>query len=356
MMGHKNSIRSAPSSTTTQLRGETQMNEVSQHPAQAVQQLATAYWASRCLHVAAELGVADVLGDEPQTAEAIAQLLGVQPAALHRILRALANHGVFQHDGERFAHNESSRLLRTGVPGSLRSLTRMMGLKVHWDAYRELDSALRTGRPPIAQVTKDGLFPYLADHPEEAQLFHEAMAEKTTMQVGLVTDAYDFSAFTTIGDIGGGLGQLLYAVLEKAPQARGVLFDLPETIARAREGNMPRVTYVGGDFFKDLIPPCDAYMMMTVLHDWSDAESISILKNLQASAPRGAKLLLIEGVVEPTARNDFILDLDIEMLALTTGRERTRTEWETMLSRAGFRMTRIIPTSAMSSIIEAELG
>jgi hypothetical protein len=332
------------------------MNEVSQHPAQAVQQLATAYWASRCLHIAAELGVADVLGDEPQTAEAIAQSLGVQPAALHRILRALANHGVFQHDGTRFAHNESSRMLRTGVPGSLRSLTRMMGLKIHWDAYRELDSAVRTGRPPISQVTKDGLFPYLTDHPEEGQIFNEAMAGKSSLQVGPVTGAYDFSAFKTIGDIGGGLGHLLYAVLERAPQARGVLFDLPETIAQARESGMPRVTYVGGDFFKDLIPPCDAYMMMTVLHDWSDAESISILKNLQAGAPRGAKLLLIEGVVDPTARNSFILDLDIEMLALTTGRERTRIEWETLLSRAGFRMTRIIPTAASSSIIEAELA
>ncbi len=332
------------------------MNEVSQHPAQAVQQLATAYWASRCLHIAAELGVADVLGDEPQTAEAIAQSLGVQPAALHRILRALANHGVFQHDGTRFAHNESSRMLRTGVPGSLRSLTRMMGLKIHWDAYRELDSAVRTGRPPISQVTKDGLFPYLTDHPEEGQIFNEAMAGKSSLQVGPVTGAYDFSAFKTIGDIGGGLGHLLYAVLERAPQARGVLFDLPETIAQARESGMPRVTYVGGDFFKDPIPPCDAYMMMTVLHDWSDAESISILKNLQAGAPRGAKLLLIEGVVDPTARNSFILDLDIEMLALTTGRERTRIEWETLLSRAGFRMTRIIPTAASSSIIEAELA
>src|SRR5580693_2336586 len=158
MMGHKNSIRSAPSSTTTQLRGETQMNEVSQHPAQAVQQLATAYWASRCLHVAAELGVADVLGDEPQTAEALARSLGVLPDALHRILRALANHGVFEHDGERFSHNQSSRMLRTGVPGSLRSLARMMGLKVHWDAYRELDSALRTGQPPMTQVAQGGIF------------------------------------------------------------------------------------------------------------------------------------------------------------------------------------------------------
>ena len=331
------------------------MNEEPQHPALAVQQVATAYWTSRCLHIAADLGVADVLGDDPQTAEALAASLGVQSAALHRILRALANHGIFEHDGERFAHNASSRTLRTGVPGSLRSLTRMMGLKVHWDAYRELDSALRAGRPPIEQVAQEGLFPYLAAHPEEAQLFNEAMAGKSAMQIGMVRDAYDFGGFATIGDIGGGLGHLLYGVLEKAPQARGVLFDLPETIARARESNMPRVSYVGGDFFQDSIPPCDAYMMMTVLHDWSDAESIAILKNLGSSAPRHAKLLLVEGVVDPTARNNFILDLDIEMLVMTTGRERTRTEWDHLLSRAGFRMTRIIPM-ASSAIIEAGLA
>ncbi len=332
------------------------MNEQSRHPAQPVMQLANAYWASRCVHVVAELGVADVLGDDPQTALALAQSLGVQPTALHRILRSLANHGIFEHDGERFAHNESSRMLRTGAPGSLRSLARMMGMKVHWDAFRELDSALRSGQPPIAQVTGNGLFPYLNEHPEEAQLFNEAMAGKSIMQIGPVTEAYDFTAFKTIGDIGGGLGHLLYAVLERAPQAQGVLFDLPQAITRARESDMPRVSYVGGDFFKDPIPPCDAYMMMTVLHDWSDAESIAILENLRAGAPRGAKLLLVEGVLDPTARESFILDLDIEMLVMTTGRERTRAEWESMLARAGFRMTRVIATGGLWSIVEAELA
>jgi hypothetical protein len=331
------------------------MTQEPRHPAQAIQQLATAYWTSRCLHVAADLGVADALGEEPQTAEALARSLGVKPDPLHRILRSLANHGVFEHDGERFAHNQSSRLLRTGVPGSLRSLARMMGMKVHWDAYRELDSALRTGQSPMAKVTQGGFFPYLAEHPEDARIFNEAMAGKSVPQIGAITKAYDFSAFGTIGDIGGGLGHLLHAVLDAAPQARGVLFDLPEVIVSARESNNPRVTYVGGSFFKDPIPPCDAYMMMTVLHDWSDAESITILRNLRSSAPRSAKVLLIEGVVEPTARNNFLLDLDIEMLVMATGRERTRGEWETLLSHAGFRMTRIVSTPTSSSVIEAEL-
>src|SRR6185437_10853947 len=118
-------------------------------PRQIVQALAVAYWASRCLHVVAELGVADKLGDEPQTAESLARSLGVQPQALHRVLRSLCNHGIFVHDGERFAHNAESRLLRSDVPGSMRSLARMMGMKVHWDAYRELDAAVRTGQASI---------------------------------------------------------------------------------------------------------------------------------------------------------------------------------------------------------------
>jgi hypothetical protein len=324
------------------------------NPAQTVLNLAVAYWASRCLHLVAELGVADALGDEPQTAEVLARACGAKPQALHRVLRALANHGVFDHDGERFAHNAASRTLRTDAAGSMRSLARMMGLKVHWDAYGELEFALRTGQPSITKVAAGGLFAYLRSHSDEARLFHEAMAGKSFAQVGPVLEAYDFRGFATIGDIGGGLGHLLYAVLERVPEARGVLFDLPDVIARAREHANPHVTYVGGDFFKDPIPRCDAYMMMTVLHDWSDDEAVAILKNLKAGAPRAAKLLVIDGVVQPTARNDTVLDVDIEMLVMTTGRERTLVEWSAVLSLAGFRLTRVIPAGAWSSIVEAQ--
>jgi hypothetical protein len=304
----------------------------------------------------AELGIADLLGDEAQTAAALARPSAVNAQALHRVLRSLSNHGVFVHDGELFAHNAASRLLRSDAPGSMRSLARMMGLKVHWDAYRELDTAVRTGKPGIAAVVEGGLFGYLHEHPEEAQLFHEAMAGKSYAQVGPILEAYDFSGFETIGDIGGGLGHLLYAVLDRVPRARGVLFDLPEVVEHARRATNPRVSYVGGDFFKDPIPPCDAYMMMTVLHDWSDHESIAILKNIKANAPRTAKILILEGVVQPDARNHFLLDLDIEMLAMTTGRERTQKEWSAVIAGAGMRLARVIPADPWSSIVEAEVA
>jgi O-methyltransferase domain/Dimerisation domain len=323
-------------------------------PPKIIQDLAVAYWASRCLHVVAELGIADVLGAEPQTAESLAQASGTNPQALHRVLRALCNHGVFVHDGATFAHNAASRVLRSDEPGSMRSLTRMMGLKVHWDAYRELDTALRNGKPAISSVVEGGLFGYLQTHPDAGRLFDEAMAGKAFAQVGPILEAYDFSGFGTIGDIGGGLGHMLNGVLERVPRARGVLFDLPQVIAQARRGANPRIDYVGGDFFKDPIPSCNAYLLMTVLHDWSDAESVAILKNIKASAPRHAKLLILEGVVQPDAQEHFLLDLDIEMLVMTTGRERTRQEWDAVVGGAGLRLARVIPAGRWSSIIEVD--
>jgi hypothetical protein len=325
-------------------------------PHKVVRSLAVAYWASRCLHIVAELGIADLLGDEPQTAQALARPESLNAQALHRVLRSLANHGIFVHDGERFAHNEASRLLRSDTPGSLRSLTRMMGLKMHWDGYRELDVSVRTGRPAIAAVVDGGLFGYLRAHPDEGQVFHEAMAGKSFAQIGPILEAYDFSGLRTIGDIGGGLGHLLNAVLARAPQARGVLFDLPQVIERARANPNPRIDYVGGDFFKNPIPPCDVYMMMTVLHDWSDEESIAILKNVMSTAPSNAKVLILEGVVQPDARDSFLLDLDIEMLVMTTGRERTRKEWDAVIAGAGMRLARVIQAGQSSSIVEAVMA
>jgi hypothetical protein len=324
------------------------------NPAQTVLMLTTAYWASRCLQVAAELGVADVLGEEPQTAEALAGALGVQPQPLGRVLRCLANHGVFTMKGGRFAHNAASRLLASGARPSLRSLARMMGLRPHWDAYGELEHTVRTGQPGIAAATGASLFDYLAGRPEHALIFDEAMVGKSIEQIGGALAAYDFSGFRTIGDIGGGAGHLLEAVLAQAPEAEGVLFDLPQVAGRAAEAPHPRIRYVGGDFFSDPIPPCDAYLMMTVLHDWSDAEAAQILARIKRGAPAGAKLLLIEAVIGLKDGFDFGKDLDIEMLAMTTGRERTAEEWAVVLAEGGWRLTRIVPTSGMSAVIEAE--
>ena len=323
-------------------------------PSQVLLTLTTGYWVSRCLHVAAELGVADALGEEPQTAEALAPSLGVQAQPLGRVLRCLANHGVFEMKGDRFAHNGASRLLAADARPSLRSLVRMMGLRAHWDAYGELEHSVRTGAPGIVAAVGGDFFDYMATHPDHARIFDEAMTGKSLGQIGGVLGAYDFSGFKTIGDIGGGAGHLLAAVLGAAPDAEGVLFDLPAVVARAAEAPHPRIRYVGGDFFSDPIPVCDAYLLMTVLHDWSDAEVAQILAQIKRAAPAGAKLLLIEAVIGLNDGFDFGKDLDIEMLAMTTGRERTAEEWKTVLAAGGWRLARVIPTRAMSAVIEAE--
>jgi hypothetical protein len=323
------------------------------NPAEAILGLSTAYWASRCLHVAAHFGVADALGEEPQTAEVLAAAVGVLPDPLYRVLRCLANHGIFELRDGKVGHNDASRLLRTDARPSLRALAQMMGLSMHWAAYGELERTLRTGEPGVAAATGGDLFGYLAAHPDEARIFDDAMTAKSLGQIGGALAAYDFSGFKAIGDIGGGAGHLLEAVLAKVPGAQGVLFDLPQVAERAAETAHPRIRYVGGDFFNDPIPGCDAYLMMTVLHDWSDSEAAQILAQIKRTAPAGAKLLLVEAVIGIKDGYDFGKDLDIEMLAMTTGRERTGEEWTAVLAAGGWRLTRIVPTPGMSAVIEA---
>jgi hypothetical protein len=325
-------------------------------PGQTLLGLTTAYWVSRCLHVAAELGVADRLHDEPQSAETLAATLGVQAQPLMRVLRCLANHGVFAVEDDLIAHNAASRMLATDARPSLRSLVRMMGLRAHWDAYGELETSVRTGEPGFRAATGGGLFDYLTKHADHARVFDEAMTGKSLGQIGGVLAAYDFSGFKTIGDIGGGAGHLLAAVLQTAPEAQGVLFDLPQVAERAAEAPHPRIRYVGGDFFNDELPVCDAYLMMTVLHDWSDAEAAQILAQIRRAAPPGAKMLLIEAVIGLNPGFDFGKDLDIEMLVMTTGRERTAEEWTRVLAEGGWRLTRIVPARGMSAVVEAELA
>lgn len=326
------------------------------NPGEIVMRLSTAYWASRCIHVTAELGIADALGDAPESAAALAAKTGTHAAALHRILRCLATHGVFTLKDGKFAHNEASRLLRSDNPRSMRSLSRMMGLNFHWDIYRELTQSLKTGKPAARFVVEGGLFDYMRNKPEEGRIFDEAMVGKSFGQIGPVVEAYDFKAFKTIADVGGGLGHLLGAVLDATPGAKGTLFDLPEVIARAKSTPHARMSYVGGDFFKDTIPSCDAYIMMMVLHDWSDDESIAILKNIKAGARSGAKLILVEAIIEEGAIGSLPIDIDIEMLAMTTGKERTKADWEHVLGAAGYQLTRAFPVGGYSGIIEAVIA
>lgn len=326
---------------------------VEANPFETLIRMAGGYCVNRSLHVIADIGVADALGDTPETAEKLAQATGCNADALRRVLALLSNHGVFKRDGERFGHSAASKLLRSDDPQSMRSLVRMLGMRVNWAAYGEFEHSLRTGRPALEKVVPEGFWDYLSKNAEAGKIFNEAMAGKAYGQVAAVLGAYSFKDFKVIADIGGGQGHLLRGILAATPTARGILFDLPHVIEKASGPASDRLTLQPGDFFKDALPTADGYLMMEVIHDWNDKESLAILSAVRRAAPAQAKLLLIESIVPDKPGPNWPQMLDINMMALLTGRQRTVAEYEQLFDAAGFHLAKAIPTSANVSIIEA---
>ena len=319
--------------------------------------LATGYWAPRCLHVAAELGVADRLDDRAATPEELAKAVGAHPQSLARVLRTLASVGVFEEVDGRFRHSAASRLLRSDHPQSQRSFVRMMGMPVHWAAYGQLEHAVRTGESAMQHISPGGTFEYFASHPHESRLFDEAMTAKSLEAIAAIVRAYDFSPFGLIADVGGGRGHLLEGVLAATPGARGVLCDLPHVISNLEAQRSERLSLQAVDFFKDVLPTCDAYLLMSVIHDWGDSEAIAILRAVRRAAPPHAKLLVFELTIPDTPGPHPGKMLDIEMLVMTRGgRERSRAEFARLYEAAGFRLERAIATSAGTLILQGAVG
>jgi hypothetical protein len=323
------------------------------NPFETVMQVTSGYWVSRCLHVVADLGVADKLGDTPQDVASLAQAVGAQPDALGRVLRLLSSVGVFASADNGYAHTDASRLLRSDHPASLRAFVRMTGLPMCWDSYRALDSTVKTGVPAVRNVVGEP-FAWFASHPEEAGIFEEAMTGKAFAQVAGVLAAYDFSSAKKVADIGGGRGHLLQAVLKAAPTARGVLFDLPHVIGAASALASDRLELQAGDFFKDSLPSCDTYLLMEVIHDWADPEAKAILAAVRKAAPSGAKLLLLETPLPATPAPHPAKALDVHMMVMVGGRERTEAEYGALLAASNFKLARAIPTRSGMAILEAE--
>jgi C-methyltransferase len=324
---------------------------IEQRPHEIIWNLTNAEIASRCLHVVAELGVADAMTDEPVTAAVLASSGGVNAEALHRILCLLADHGVFSRDGLEFSHSPASQLLRTDHPMSMRAFPQMMNQSVIQDILGRLDHSVRTGAPATEVVSPEGLWSYYQSRPEESETFGRAMTAKASGDIACVLGAYDFSRFGVIADIGGGRGHLLRAALKSAPRASGVLFDLPEVTSQA-DVNHERLTVQAGDFFHDRLPVADAYLLMEVLHDWPDAEAAEILGAIRTVAPPGATVLVIENVLPDQGPDPRGHTLDVIMLAVTGGRERTPSELTQLFNRAGLSNPTIINTDGPLRIAE----
>jgi hypothetical protein len=311
--------------------------------------LATGHLLPRCLHVAAEIGVADRLGDAPSTTDALARDCGCNANALGRMLRLLATAGVFQEGPAGWSHTEVSRLLRSDHPASMRAFARMMGGRMQWAGVGELEHSARTGEAAIEKVIPGGFWAYFQGRPEEAGVFADAMVSKANGMIAALLPAFDFSPYKVIADVGGGRGHVLRAILDATPGARGILFDLPHVLADVPPSQ--RMEPCPGDFFKDRLPQADAYILSEVLHDWSDERAVEILRAVRASAREGAHLLVLEVMLPEKPGPHPAHVLDVIMLALTGGRERTRADHEALMRAGGFRLERIVPTGNPESVI-----
>ena len=334
-------------------RSATIDRELPAPPHQLVWDLAEAVIASRALHVVAGLGVADALGPDPMSAAALAERCNSDADALGRVLTLLCAHGIFRREGTSFAHNDASELLRADHPASMRGFARLNGLPIVWNSLQALEATVRSGTSGAELAHSQGLFAYLARHPDEAATFGEAMAGKARADIVDVLSTYDFGGVATIADIGGGRGDLLHAVLDAAPQASGVLFELPQVIASIEDLSSSRLRLQAGDFFHDPLPEADLYLLMEIVHDWPDDEATSILSAVRRAAPAGAVVLVLEHLAPDEGVDRISATLDVQMLAVTGGRERSATDLSGLLRDAGFATRSVAPTPGPISIVEA---
>jgi hypothetical protein len=330
-------------------------------PGEILMQHATGFMVSAALNAVTRLGIPELLKTGPKPTSQLAREASANEDALYRILRALASIGVFNEVSSRtFALTSVGELLCAGVAGSLKEMILWWNDRLHYETYAEMEHALRTGETVIEKTHGDACFDYLAKHEEVSGHFNAAMTDFSTVTVPAMLEAYDFSWLNggTLVDIAGGHGYLLTEVLKKYPQIRGKLFDLEHVLAGAgpqieKAGVKSRCETVSGDFFKS-VPEADAYVMKHIIHDWNDEKALTILKNVHRAASAKARILVVDAVLVPGNEPNLAKWLDVEMLMLPGGRERTQEEFAKLFAQAGFKLTRVVPTKSPVSVVEGE--
>ena len=321
-------------------------------PLDLILQTSGGYCVARALHVAADLGVADRIGEAAADVAEVARGVGADADALARILRLLSAHGIFSVSDGTVSHNQASATLRSDHPRSTRDLARMFGLPFMWQTIGALDHSVRTGTPASAQVPPGNVWAWLAERPEASAIFNGAMTGKAFGQVAALVETVDFSPFRRIADIGGGRGHLLQAILQKWPEATGILFEQPHVIEEVRGLASDRLALQAGDFFAGGLPAADAYILMEVIHDWADDEAIRILSAVRDAAPPGSRLLLAEQLMPETAGPHWVKMLDVHMMALFAARQRSREQYDRLAEQSGFAPVRVVDTPAGISLLE----
>jgi predicted transcriptional regulator len=331
------------------------------HPGEVLMQLTTGFMATAAIYAVTKLGIPDILKSGPKPTSEIARACNANEDAVFRVMRALASAGVFTEGAPRtFALTPEGELLLSDRPDSQRSMVLWLGSKMHCDTYPELTYAMETGNTVVEKVYGESCFGYFEKNPEVSKVFNEAMTGFSRMFAPAVIDAYDFSWLNgkTLVDIGGGHGFVLTSILKKYPEIRGVLADLEHVLAGAPEmirkaGVESRCTTQPVDFFAS-VPAADAYVMNHIIHDWDDEKATVILKNCAKAGIGKTRVILMESVVAPGNEPHFAKWLDLEMLLLPGGKERTEAEFAKLFEGAGFKLTRVVPTKGALFLVEAE--
>jgi hypothetical protein len=316
------------------------------------------YKASAGLHIATRLGIADLLAGGPKPVSELARASATNENALYRLLRALASMGAFSEVAPgSFANTPVSELLRRDAPGSMRDAVLWIADPFHFRLYAEFLHSIRTGETTIRKMTGHGAFEYFDNDPALGAVFHSAMTAISAMALPAVLEAYDFGDSGTLCDVAGGHGLLLTGILRKHAGLRGILFDLPGVVEGARPridslGLASRCEVVGGDFFGS-VPAADRYVLKNIIHDWDDEHAARILDNCRRAMHGDGRIVLLEQVIAPGDVPQPAKWLDLDMLALAGGRERTAAEFGELVGQAGLRLARIVPTRSPYCVIEA---
>jgi SAM-dependent methyltransferase len=321
----------------------------------------TGTWLSQAGYVAAQLGVADHLSDEPRHIDEIAVHVEADPDALYRVMRALAAVGVFDEPEPRhFALNDEARMLRSDSPSSFKHFLLLNGME-HIRLFGELLDNVRTGRPASDTVYGKHLYDYLSEHPELQDHFFAAHGRTAPRVAMRALSEIDLSDARTVADLGGGDGGLLAQVLQDNPHLRGTLFDLPGTLPYARErlaaaGLIDRCDLAGGSFFGEIPEGADVYVIAHCLHNWNDEKAAEILRNVRRVIPDHGRLLVLEHLV--SADRGFHLSKLIDLLMMVVdGRERSEAELSELLGKSGFSLRGVrsveFPGLPADSVLEA---
>jgi precorrin-6B methylase 2 len=324
-----------------------------------MRQLIMGFRASQLVYVAARLSLVDELANGPRNANALAAAVGAAPQPLYRLLRALASIGLLTEaeDGT-FAPTALAYPLRRDVPGSLRSTALLYGDPVFWSAYGQMLHSIQTGETAFERAHGRPMYAHLAADETTRSLFHEAMRGFSEQEIASILDAYDFSDQTTLVDVGGGQGALVAALLKACPRLRGIVFDRENVTESARRllaqaGLTQRASFVAGDFFQSVPRGGSAYLLKSVIHNWTDEAAHKILDNCRQAMSPKARLIVIERVIPDAGTPSEAKLFDINMLVTVGGQERTADEYRALLRTAGFALTRIVPTRSPLSLIEA---